>query len=126
MVIAPISAPVGYVAFIVAASGFEWPFNQTDIWLILVVASLTSYLGLFLVGVPILRRLSRSTPINLSSLTVIGAFSGILVMFALIAVISALFGVLPSLNVESVLIGASLGSLVAFSYGVIAGPRMLG
>ena len=125
LVIAPITAPLGYVAFLVAASGFDWPFNRTDIWAISVVATAFSYLGLLFVGIPIVSRLGRSIPMKLTSITVIGAFSGVLVIFVFIAMLSVLFGVLPSLNIESVIMGATLGALVAFSYSLIAGPKSL-
>jgi hypothetical protein len=81
----------------------------------------TSYLGLFVIGLPVILLLRRLALLNLGTLALVGAVGGIVAFAAFSAVLTRLLQSSGSFGPPSVAWGAGLGLAVALSFGAIAG-----
>jgi hypothetical protein len=113
------------VGIAMAGSDFTWPVNSSDIWWVVVVAAIFSYLGFFLIGKPIVRRLARFMTLGLASITAIGAIAGTVVFAIFGFVLAFLLSSITDFSFGSVIYGGILGASVALIYGLIAGPSNL-
>lgn len=120
VVIAPLAAPLAAFLFPIVLSG-EWPYNQTDYYWIVGVSTLFSYICFFVIGLPLCWLLKRWRMLHLLTLSIAGAASGIIAIeiflyfFALSLESSTRFDWIGPIW------GASLGFLVALTFGLIAG-----
>ena len=125
MIFAPAFASIASVGFLMAAVGFGWSFNQTDIWGTILSDTSLSYLGFFLVGVPIARRWRHSASFGFAKLITLGVFAGAIIFSTFDLMLVLLVNSSPTFPADSLVWGGGLGAAVALSYGLIAGTGNL-
>ena len=94
-------------------------------WEIL-TAAFTGYIGLFVIGIPLVRVLRRYSRLNLLFLTAYGGIAGAVVFVFFIGIFSWSLGSQPHFDgilklLAMLLLGGVLGASVAAAYGLIAG-----
>ncbi len=120
-VLAPLAAPVlTVVLFALPAKSLP---SYHDLPGIVFPAVIVSYLGFFLVGLPVVFLLRRLRLLNLPALIVCGALSGVIVFSIFEVLLSVLLGTIEyfRLTVSGAIWGASIGAGVAALFGSIAG-----
>jgi len=118
---APLSAPLVNFLFPILSSGGEWPYNQTDYLLVIIVSASCAYLALFVIGIPIYWILKRRRMLSLLTLSIAGAVSGALAFEFFLYLFAVMMKSTPGVFVSALAWGASLGFLVALTFGLIAG-----
>jgi hypothetical protein len=94
---------------------FQWNF------LIVGLALLTSYLGFFIVGYPLIYLLRRTGLLSLPVLMLSGLVFGVLVFYLFSLFLGFLLESSAPFGLSATLWGALLGLCVALSFGLIAG-----
>jgi hypothetical protein len=117
--IAPWAAPLAVVLFFVVQSR-GWSFRSELPW-ILGVGAITGYVGLFAIGLPIMRALRRAGRLNLLSLTLCAVPAGVLAFYLFLRILGFLLESSAPFELRHAIWGASLGAFVALVFGVIAG-----
>lgn len=85
------------------------------------LALLTSYLGLFVIGLPLVFLLERIGWLNLPVLSITGALAGIGVLALFLQGLGAILESSAPINTIQILWGAGLGFSAALSFGLISG-----
>lgn len=85
------------------------------------LALLTSYLGVIVIGLPLVHLLKRIGWLNLPALAITGALAGIGVFALFLQGLGAMLESSAPLNLIQILWGAGLGLSAALSFGLIAG-----
>ena len=121
----PLSVPVALTLIPVLINGGKWPFNSSDIRIMLIVSTLVSYLAAVLVGVPLWSFLKRIGRLNVSTLAFAGAIAGIVVFYLFVISFAALLGAPLILSGKefayTAVWGGGLGFLVSLTASLIAG-----
>ena len=118
-IIAPWAARLATVVFFVVQSR-GWPFRSELPW-ILGVSAITAYVGLFAIGLPIMRALRRAGRLNLLSLTLCAVPAGVLAFYLVLRLLGFLLESSAPFELSQAIWGASHGAFVALVFGVIAG-----
>jgi len=119
VLVAPWAAPAAIAVSISLPTGAQEGF--ADYWVFLSVSLIASYLGVVLLGLPVAYFLDRQRWLNLATLAVGGALSGIVVFWLfLFLLVQVVFRSSESLF-PWIFWGAPLGLLVALVFGVIGG-----
>lgn len=85
------------------------------------LALLTSYLGLIVIGFPLIYLLKRIGWLNLPALAITGALAGIGVFALFLEGLGAMLESSAPINIIQILWGAGLGLSAALSFGLISG-----
>ena len=105
---------------LILLGGFQTPSFQWN-FLIVGLALLTSYLGFFIAGFPLIYLLRRAGVLSLPALILSGPVFGIFVFYYFSLFLNYLLGTSASFGLSASLWGALLGLSVALSFGLIAG-----
>ena len=114
LLIAPCT-PALFVFFGLQTQSFQWDF------LIVGLALLTSYLGFFMAGYPLICLLRRAGLLSLPVLMLSGLVLGVLVFYFFWLFLGFLLGSSAPFVLPAILGGAGLGLCIALSFGLIAG-----
>lgn len=120
ILIAPLT-PALAVILIAMLVSMSWPFNQSDYKIIIAVACAVSYMGFFIIGVPLIIILRKYSDLTLRSFAVSGGVSGIAV-FGLAHLLTALAsGSSAQSGLLTIIWGFSCGLCVSVSYALLSG-----
>ena len=123
VIIAPLVIP--FVVFVFGASGAFGA--QGVISLVAIFSSVIfSYSGMFILGLPAVYFLKRFGRFNLGWVLVAGVVGGAVVWFVFLELFSRSLESESGVSYLSIVSGAIMGSLVALTYGLIAGVRTSG
>ncbi|MFV1985455.1 MAG: hypothetical protein ACC657_18040 [Thiohalomonadales bacterium] len=119
-VIAPLT-PAALQIILPVMISQSWPFNQTDYKIIIAVSTITSFIGLFIIGIPLIIWLRKINRLSITNLSLAGVLSGAVIFYlfwlllGLALQTSAIYGVYP------LIYGSTLGFVVAFTFGMVSG-----
>lgn len=124
--IAPWTAPIVFILGVaIQAKTWSLPY---ELWGTIALAVFTGYIGLLLLGLPLVRLLRSFGILNLPILIFFGALGGVMMLALFNAILAFTLGSPLTLNIDrSTLIwGSVLGASVATSFGLIAGIPFIG
>lgn len=108
------------VLVVVASMVLPYGFGNALFFAIL-FSMLTSYLGFFLVGLPLVHLLKRPGYLNFGTLAIAGVVAGVIAFAAFSLVFGLMLSSRGSFGVLGAAWGAGFGLLVAIVFGLVAG-----
>ncbi len=125
-VIAPLCTPITVIFLQLIGRGNLSLYNDPDISLMMWINTAASYAGLLVAVLPIVYVLRTLQRVNLGTLIVAGAISGIVVSVVYWLLLRLMLNFSGAINLFEVIIHVILGVLVASVFGLIAGINNLG